>query len=137
MSPETTPRSPLELEVPWDALVCPACRGPLDRSGVNLHCPDCVQQYLATNAGQPDLRLRSPKETTLHLVLGEPTVAVPEITLQANPNPQIDLTGFTLPSNISSRLGSYIPRASRPGALALDLGCGTTPARALLEHAGY
>lgn len=135
MSPETTQGSP--LEIPWDVLTCPACRGPLDRSGVDLHCPGCVQPYPATNTGQPDLRLRSPKETTLNLRLGEPAVAIPEITLQANQNPQVNLSGFTLPTNMSPRFASYIPKASRPGARALDLGCGTTPARALLEHAGY
>lgn len=133
----STQQASSELEVPWDALACPACLGSLDRRDLDLHCQACGQAYRATEAGQPDLRLRSPKKTTLTLLLGQPNVAVPEVTLEANPNPQLDLTGFTLPPNISPRLASYIPRASRPGARALDLGCGTTRTRELLEHAGY
>jgi SAM-dependent methyltransferase len=127
----------LPSTVPWDLVVCPICRGPLDRNGVDLRCPRCAQEYGATDAGQPDLRLRQAKETNLTVRVGEPVLPIPPVSVKANPSPEIDFSGLVLPANVSRRFASYLPIAGRPGARALDLGCGTARARTLLEHAGY
>jgi SAM-dependent methyltransferase len=87
-----------------------------------------------------DLRLPHPVTVSVPIDLGplheEP---FPEVRLDPNPSPDSDFSTVQLPRNVSKRLASYFPRARKRSGegLALDLGCGDTVNRAMLEHAGY
>ena len=118
------------------ALRCPACRKPLTGEATALTCLGCDAIY-ATVDGQPDLRLPAPRPAQLTVQIGGPPPDVPPIELDPNPRPEIELSGLDLPPTISHRFATWLPRASRPDAVALDLGCGDTRARPLLEKAGY
>lgn len=102
-----------------------------------MACASCGARYPVAESGQIDLRLGRPVPVTLQVELGRPPVdSLDEATLDPNPSPEVDLEGFVLPANVSSRFVSYLPQG-RPEERALDLGCGNGPDRELLERAGY
>src|SRR3954452_22491526 len=111
---------------PWDILICPACGARLERADDGAVCTACATRYGHAASGPLDLRLQVPREVTLTVRIGEAPPTVPPVTLEPSPAPEVALTGFELPSTISRRFASWLPRAPRPGARVLDLGCGDT-----------
>lgn len=119
-----------------EALACPTCGGNLASIVGGVVCNLCAVTY--AQGENLDLRLKVQKEVLLKFTL--PDVPSPTIgfsTLVANANPQVDFSGVEIPYHITRELTSYFPRASRPDALALDLGCGSTLHRPLCEAAGF
>jgi len=57
--------------------------------------------------------------------------------LGSNPRPEVDFSATSVPHHLSGELLSYFPKATVPGALALDIGCGTARHREVCEHAGF
>jgi SAM-dependent methyltransferase len=57
--------------------------------------------------------------------------------LAMNPRPEVNYDGIQPPTRLSRAQMSYIPRAKNPESLVLDLGCGHTFHKQVLDHAGY
>lgn len=126
-------------DVVWRSLRCPSCQGPLERGAAGVACHACPEVYPWVD-GALDLRLRRLKEQTLTFVVGEPPVRSDVLAftaLESHPSPAIDFTGTEVPRHLSPEILSHFPRASAPGSLALDLGCGTGIHRGVCERAGF
>ena len=124
-----------------DILVCPHCHERLTPgSDDRAECPACPATYGSDASGALDLRLQTPKFTQLRFELGThlpETERLAFAPLTANPQPEVDFGGVVAPRHISQVLLSHFPRATHPGSLALDLGCGDAVHRGLCEHAGF
>jgi SAM-dependent methyltransferase len=122
----------------WRVLRCPWCGAALERTGDGALCAGCGTAYPAPARAALDLRLRRPKRVTVDVVLGEEldTDGLDFAPLRRHPVPPVDFTGLEVPEHLTSDLLSHFPRAA-PGALALDLGCGTGIHRAVCERAGF
>jgi SAM-dependent methyltransferase len=119
-------------------LSCSMCGGAVLAGGtVSVDCVTCEAVFPLSADGQIDFRLLAPRQVQLTVEIGSAPPVVPPIELGPNPAPEVDLTALSLPPTISHRFATWLPRASRPGAVALDLGCGDTRARGLVERAGY
>lgn len=134
----STPR-PLP-ETVWAILTCPGCGGPLDRIPSGARCGACGIDYGAAATGQLDLRLQRPKPFILEGTLETPLFPEGGIEfrpLPDRPAPEVDLSRFAGPCHLPMDLRTYLPRAPRPGSLALDLGCGTQVHKEVCEYAGF
>lgn len=70
--------------------------------------------------------------------MGRPVLtSLAAVRLDPHPAPAVAPTLAAAADNVSARFVSYLPPAPRPGARALDLGCGTGVDRPLLTAAGY
>lgn len=116
---------------------CPACAGTLDVDN-GVVCLSCGVGYGGAE-GRIDMRLRSTRRVTLTFEVGKPVEVKPGLNLGPLPRQAngIDFGSMKVPRHLSPELLSHIPVPSRPGALALDLGCGDGSHRGVLEHAGY
>jgi len=138
-STDSSPQVPLRRhnEQSHLPLICTTCGTRLDLAADPIVCGGCRIALRVAVGGQLDLRPRSPRQAQLTVEIGGAPPALPPVELDANPAPELDLTGLELPPTISPRFASWMTRAPRAGALALDLGCGDARARPLIEHAGY
>jgi SAM-dependent methyltransferase len=124
----------------WKALACPACGGVLQRIPEGGHCPACGLTYRFASSGGLDLRLQGPKRVTHEFILGEPLEAPAGVDfgeLTENRAPRVDLAGVDVPFHLTRALMSHFPKAQSASELALDLGCGASPHRAVCEAAGF
>ena len=133
-------------EVVYKHLACPACGGRLLRDGGPLRCSACGVNYPPAN-GQLDLRLRGPKTVTVGFDLGKelpPTGALPFGSIPLNSaapaipfdEPKSD-DGCFFGNRLTRELLSWFPRAGRPDALMLDLGCGNKRLEPYCRPLGY
>lgn len=127
----------------YRALACPYCGSPLQREAADARCASCPERYGFTPQGALDLRLRRVKTQRLEFGI-PPAIAIPPADLAqvvrplaAPPRPEVDFSSVPALHSFPRALMSHIPRASEPGALALDLGCGETFHRRACEHAGF
>ena len=136
---DSSPQVPLRRhnEQSHPPLICSTCGSPLGLEADPIVCGGCGAAFRVAAGGQIDLRPRSPRQAQLTVEIGGTPPALPPVELDVNPAPELDLTGLELPPTISPRFASWMTRAPRAGALALDLGCGDARARPLIEHAGY
>jgi SAM-dependent methyltransferase len=118
-------------------LQCPLCSAALATSETDIGCPQCSSVYRRAASGQIDFRLPHPKQVALTVEIGAAPPEVPQIELGTNPSPAVEWDDLEFPGTISRRFASWLPAAPRPGAVVLDLGCGDTRARRLVERAGY
>lgn len=122
-------------------LACPQCGGRLTLHGQGAACPDpaCGTTFGRSAAGLLDLRLVAPKTVTRRVSFGAegdpPDLA--KRTLPPNPRPEVDWRGLARPATLRARMQSWLPRARRAGALALDVGCGSAAFRPVLAHCGF
>ena len=126
--------------LPFEILACPSCNGPLITHGAGLGCVACALSYSNASTGALDLRLQRSKTYSVDHVVrpGTKERSVPSLeVLHPAPKPEVDFSGWRVPARLEAGLVTHIPRAQTPGSLALDLGCGTTVHRPVLEHAGY
>ena len=126
----------------WSIVACPRCLGRLERQAHGeTTCASCEHLFPAGRHGQPDLRApryeagRHPPERPP----GPPSDA--KLILEPRRPCEVDYSSLRLPPNVSPRFMSLMPRArtgdrTRP-PVAVDIGCGSTVCRPLLEHAGY
>lgn len=117
-------------------LACPSCGTGLETRPEGVICGGCAVTY--PSGANMDLRLQKKKKVRLDFTI--PDVHAPELgfeSLTANPAPQVDFSTIAIPYHITPELISYIPKATNAGALALDLGCGSTLHRPLCEAAGF
>lgn len=122
-------------------LQCPACRNKILPEDISFFCPSCNETYGATPSGSIDLRLKSPKEISFSLTIGGDTNTLDKFDSLA-PFPECkDAEVKFLPSEVKRHINkmilSHFTRAKNDSELALDLGCGTTMHRPLLEKCGY
>lgn len=122
----------------WKILICPQCNGKLTPTTSGAACAQCQAIYTCNADGALDLRLQSPKKTSIEFELGTAlateTVSIAPLTM--NPAPAVDFTNVHVPHHLSRELLSYFPKAS-PGSLMLDLGCGRSIHQEVGEHAGF
>lgn len=124
-----------------EILVCPKCQNNLlKNSSCNFTCQTCHEVYSITKSGSLDLRLKSEKNVTSKVILGNPLRLpshLPSNFLAVNSTPQNDFTEINLPRHLSRGLLSYFPKASSDQSMVLDLGCGDTIHREVCECAGF
>ena len=104
-----------------------------------VECQGCGTHFKADRGQVPALDLRpvSPALVSFTIDIG---AAVPEVEpeqLHRNPSPTVDFGSTPAPVHIGADLMSWIPAPSDPGALVLDLGCGSCPNMSMLKAAGY
>ncbi|HVT58104.1 MAG TPA: class I SAM-dependent methyltransferase [Thermoanaerobaculia bacterium] len=136
----------------WEILVCPQCGGTLSDSAAGVICEHCRRKVDRTPAGQLDLRLTRPKRYTLELTL-EPALgaengrggpgadaAENEVDwrpLPPNPRPEVRVGKVKGGCHLPRDVRTYFPAARGPGAMALDLGCGTQVHKEVCQLAGF
>lgn len=123
----------------WPLLACPQCGGGLVETAQGARCAACGADF-GRRGEQLDLRLVRPKRLAVEIELGAPLQGEPPVDfapLAPHPRPEVDLGGFAGPCHLPLDLRTWIPRAPRPGARLLDLGCGTEVHRGVAEHAGF
>ena len=124
----------------WKALACPGCGGALGRIADGARCTACGLSYPVSAQGALDLRLRRPKRVQHGFTLGEPLAAPPGVDfseLRERVPAEVDFGALAVPHHMTRELMSHFPRAREPADLALDLGCGSSPHRAVCEAAGF
>ena len=113
-------------------LACPYCLGSLQISPDGLNCLDCQTLYPFISNAQIDLRLQRPKPYAITFEVGKgfgDALNFDYGPLESNSEPEIDFGDQPVPTHFSKELRSYIPPATHPEALVLDLGCGAMPHR--------
>ncbi len=121
-------------------LACPYCGGSLSKQVSGAKCNDCQEEYVYTNEGQLDLRLRRSKLCNLQFELGVsllPEKGFDFKVLRKNPCPEVDFIGVNAPRHLTKELMSYFPKAKRNKSVMLDLGCGRAIHREVCERAGF
>lgn len=124
----------------WQILNCPDCRGQLESVTEGARCTVCGLVYCYTLSGALDLRLARNKSVQIEFELALnalPPTGVNFRPLSMNPNPEVDFSGVKAPPNVSRKEMSYIPKAKSSDSLMLDLGCGNTTHREIIEYAGF
>lgn len=117
---------------------CPLCLQELAGDGRSYGCPGCGARFEHTPLGQWDFRIRPGMTVAYRDAYAPPAGggAMPPARLEAPcPTPRNRFEG-PVPWHLTRDQITYIP-AARPGAIALDLGCGSGPHRPLLEALGY
>lgn len=130
----------------WNQIACPACGGKLAREGGQARCGACALCYPSAN-GKPDLRLRQPKIAKMDFPLGTdlpPKQQLPFGPIPVNPAAGAGLrisrenaTDCYFGNRLTRELLSWFPKASRDGALMLDLGCGNKRFQKLCQPLEY
>lgn len=123
----------------WNILACPYCGGFLSRTNRGTKCHKCQEEYVYSNEGQLDLRLRQKKLYCLQFELGAnllPERRIEFKTLQKCTSPQVDFIKIKVPWHLTKELMTYFPKA-KGNAVMLDLGCGSTIHREVCEYAGF
>lgn len=122
-------------------LRCPGCAGELIRDGAGMRCRSCRESYDLTASGSLDLRLKTPKQIALSLTVGDSENGVDKFDgLMAFPackDPEVNFAASDVRSHVGWEMLSHFSRAKQDTELALDLGCGKTLHRELLEKCGY
>jgi len=123
----------------WSVLCCPQCGTGLAPDSDPLRCHGCDTVFPRSGSGSLDLRLQHSKRVGVDFDVGAPPMArgFRFDPLEFNPHPQVDFAGIDRLWHLDDELRSYFPRASRSGALALDMGCGTGLHRKVCERAGF
>lgn len=104
-----------------------------------MTCIGCGTKFPGTPSGRLDLRLKRSRSVSVDFDIGAPPrpVGLAFSPLERNPSPQVDFSGVAQLSHLHEELRSHFPKASHPGAIALDMGCGSGLHRAVCERAGY
>ncbi len=123
-----------------DILVCPYSHETLAFEGRAAISPADGTVFRETRSGALDFRLKRPKAVTTTLHVGTPasdSEAGHFCLLTHNPAPEVALSDPATRNTLSRREASHLPKASGPGAIALDLGCDAMAFRPLIEAAGF
>lgn len=121
-------------------LAYPYCLDHLDYKPEGLYCSKCKAVYPFLGDTQIDLRLQQTKIGGVEYEVGkslDDILSFDYRPLEKNRNPEVDFGEQPVPKKFTEELRSCIPKAPKPGALALDIGCGLMPPREMLEYAGY
>jgi SAM-dependent methyltransferase len=121
-------------------LSCPYCLEHLDYRPDGLFCPECNAIYPFLGDSQIDLRLQKTKLDHVEYVIGRSLYEYLDFDyrpLETHQNPEVNFGSQPIPKKFTEELRSHVPRARKPGALALDIGCGLMPPKQMLEYAGY
>lgn len=124
----------------WSALACPHCGQGLENTDQGAVCADCGSRFGHAEWGSLDLRLSKPKEYRLSFELNRPLL--PESgfefgPLAMNTQAQLNFSGVSVPHHLTKEILSYFPKAKSEDSLALDLGCGNTIHRGVIDRAGF
>lgn len=124
----------------WRILACPYCGRSLDKTEKGAGCRDCQDEYVFSREGQLDLRLHREKRYPMQFRLGADPLSERDPRfkiLKKNVSPQVDFQNVKVPWHLTETWMSYFPKPSADGSIALDLGCGNTVHRDVIEHAGF
>ncbi len=119
---------------------CPNCGNSLTKTDQGVSCSGCLEQFLVTDKGQLDFRLKKKKIYPFQFELG--TSLLPDDgfdfdLLQKNDSPQLDFSKVKIPYHFTDELISYFPKAKEKDSLVLDLGCGEKIHKEICEYAGF
>ncbi len=119
---------------------CPHCLNVIVEEACGFACSSCDSFYPKDDSGSIDLRLKREKNILMPFKLGRvesvSDVPCPE-SLDVCRHVEVDFEGIEIPHHLTAEMLSYFPKAQSDGALALDLGCGTTPHRDAIERTGH
>lgn len=124
----------------WAILICPYCKGCLEKIDDGAKCSNCQKVYQYSDSGALDVRIRKRRQYQLEFELGTDLFPAPEFEfsgLQMNPSPEVDFKGIKALLRLSSELMSYFPKAKTEDSVMLDLGCGDAIHKEVCEHAGF
>jgi len=123
----------------WGQMRCSFCGGCLEEIADGAFCGTCSSSYLIGPSGALDLRLARPRRVTCAFEVGRAldTAAINFAPLQETADKTLLHSLQDLPWHFSRELLTYLPRATSPGAIALDLGCGAGMHRGVCEQLGY
>ncbi len=123
----------------WEHMRCSFCEGGLEETADGAFCGTCSTSYQFAPSGALDLRLARPRQVTCAFEVGRApdTGSVDFAPLQANADSTLLQSLEGVPWHFSRELLSYLPRATAPEAIALDLGCGVGLHRSVCEKLGY
>ena len=123
-----------------DILACPYCRKNLHNHEYGIKCSFCNEEFIFSDLGQLDFRLKSNKTITLKYELGNRLIPDNEsnfTVLSNNPYPELDFSKISIPWHITKELLSYFPKAKSENSFMLDLGCGRGIHKGICEYAGF
>ncbi len=119
------------------ALCCPHCQGELEsQSREGVVCKECSNSYSFAPDGPLDVRLQKECKQKLEIEVGRPPSLPDEAfftPLKMNTSCEFNLEGMEIPKHLFKELVSYIPMAKHQESIALDLGCGKTPNKEIIE----
>jgi SAM-dependent methyltransferase len=118
-------------------LVCPLCRRGLTEGDGAVACKACGAKFTEARPGQLDLRPQRPLDVRLRFTIGIDPVPTCFARLRPNPDSPLKLRRRDIPFRIDRDLATWLPRAREPDVAVLDLACGSTHHRPLLELLGY
>lgn len=124
----------------WNILICPHCSNQLQQSNNGAVCKSCQINYLFTQSGSLDVRLKKTRIYHFPFALGKPLISDSNFEfnlLTKNEYPEVDFSDFKVPNHLSDILMSYFPKARSSNSLMLDLGCGNTVHQNVCEKAGF
>ena len=132
----------MEIKLPdhvWDTLACPYCGNSLRNLGDKFKCTGCEDEY-SSDQGIPDLRLKRKKTVTLQFDIG--VNFLPESSLIFSPLPrnrvsEVDYLKKRRPIRLTREQMSFLPKATSPDSIMLDLGCGNGIHKEICEDAGF
>lgn len=132
-------QSPLSTNI-RNILQCPQCGVSLICNSIGCRCSGCNEEYISTDSGLLDLRLKNKKCYQYDFILGDSLFPETELEFQPlamNSQSEVDFSGINVPVHLSKEILSYFPKAKNNNSLMLDIGCGRTLHREVCEHAGF
>ena len=123
----------------WECMRCSFCSGALEEIADGAFCVNCSTSYQLAPSGALDLRLARPRRVACEFEVGRAldVAGIDFAPLQEQADSTLLQSLEGLPWHFSRELLSYLPRAGRPDAIALDLGCGAGLHRHVCEKLGY
>ena len=120
---------------------CPYCLSELHWNASHCGCIRCSHKYPWTDSGSLDLRLKAPKQVMIPVTLANGMDKLERFdaltALRRRKEAEIQFSSSDIQKHIGPELMSHFSAAADRDQLALDLGCGTTIHRKLLEKCGY
>lgn len=123
-----------------DIIACPHCGNILHSSDNGTKCSGCHDEFVFTDNGQLDFRLRKKKTIELRYELSNSLLSDEDFdfkVLKENTSPQVNFTKIRTPWHLTKELLSYFPKAKCDESIMLDLGCGRAIHKQVCEHAGF
>ena len=118
---------------------CPSCGERLMRTDRGADCFRCTASYDYVDGGTLDLRLKSPRYYPVAFVVGAISTfsRMPEWRPVQTSVSRVGLRRRRTPNHLTNAILDRFPAAQSQSSIALDLGCGTGPHRAVCERAGF
>ncbi len=121
------------------ALCCPLCHGKLLIDTI-ARCTTCDQKYCFSTDEPLNFQLQAIKQQRYTVDVGAPATLPTDSffrPLEVSSQGGINFSEISIPKHLGAELASYIEPPVQDNTIALDLGCGKTPNKEILEFSGY